>query len=172
MKIKGKKLINILHAISFCLLLILGAVGVIYELIGHKQFEELLTSIGIQNGIYWYWLVGLVVLAVLLITYVLKHVKKEYQHIQWIGKNPVYVSFKRHFCPVCNVRLDKIKKSRIVNSHSPEANEFDFSSGDTYMIGNVKFIWTEFQCPECKRCITVDEMKQIEKTQKSGGHLP
>lgn len=31
------------------------------------------------------------------------------------------------------------------------------------MIGNVKFIWTEFKCPHCGKQISVEEMKQIEK---------
>ena len=31
------------------------------------------------------------------------------------------------------------------------------------MIGNVKFIWTEFKCPQCGKQLSVEEMKQIEK---------
>jgi len=34
------------------------------------------------------------------------------------------------------------------------------------MIGNVKFIWIEFQCPLCKTRFSIDEMKQIEKAQR------
>jgi len=34
---------------------------------------------------------------------------------------------------------------------------------ENFLIGNIKFIWTEFQCPKCKRQITIDEMKRIEK---------
>ena len=53
-----------------------------------------------------------------------------------------------------------------MNSRSPEAKDFDFSTFDSYMIGNVKFIWTEFQCPACGKQISIDEMKKIEKEQK------
>ena len=90
----------------------------------------------------------------------------KYRHIQRIYKNPFYVNFKKHYCPDCGKKLAKTKVSRIVNSNSPEADDFDFHAQDTYMIGNVKFIWTEFQCSACKKNFTIDEMKQIEKSQK------
>ena len=90
----------------------------------------------------------------------------KYQHIQRIFKSPFYVNWKKHYCPECHERLKKIKVSKIVNSRSPEAKDFDFSTFDSYMIGNVKFIWTEFQCPACGKQISIDEMKKIEKEQK------
>ena len=84
-------------------------------------------------------------------------------NIKRIFKNPIYVHLKKHYCPDCNSLLNKIKVSQIVNSNSEEALKFDFEFVDTYMIGNVKFIWTEFKCPHCGRQISVEEMKQIEK---------
>ena len=77
--------------------------------------------------------------------------------------NDVFYMMKKHYCPVCNILLKKVKVSRVVNSKSPEAKKFDFSAVDGWMYGNVKFIWKEFECPECKRHITVREMKEIEK---------
>lgn len=73
------------------------------------------------------------------------------------------MNFKKHYCIDCAEQVRKIKVSRIVNSNSPEAKDFDFHTVDNYMIGDVKFIWVEFQCPKCKRQFTIDEMKQIEK---------
>lgn len=87
----------------------------------------------------------------------------KYQHIKWIYKSPFYVHWKKHFCPACNERLRIIKVSRIINSKSEEAKDYNFHTLDNYMIGNVKFVWKEFQCPKCKRQFTIDEMKQIEK---------
>lgn len=87
----------------------------------------------------------------------------KYQHVQRIYKNPFYVNFKKHYCPNCGVVLKKIKISKIVNSRSKEASDFKFEFGETFMIGNVKFIWNEFQCPECKKIISIDEMRYIEK---------
>lgn len=86
----------------------------------------------------------------------------KYQHIKRIFKNPFYVKCKKHNCTDCGEQMRKIKVSKIVHSNSPEAHNFDFHSGDSYMIGNVKFIWTEFQCPKCQRQFTIDEIKQIE----------
>lgn len=90
----------------------------------------------------------------------------KYKHVQRIFKNPIYINLKKHYCPDCNVVLVKTEIFRIVNSNSPEAKDFDFHTLDNYMIGDVKFIWTEFLCPKCHRHISVDDMKRIEKERK------
>lgn len=90
----------------------------------------------------------------------------KYQHIQRIYKNPFYVNLKKHYCPNCGNLLSKIKVSRIINSNSPEATKFDFYTLDNYMIGNVKFIWTEFRCSVCQINFTIDVVRQIEKGNK------
>jgi uncharacterized protein with PIN domain len=90
----------------------------------------------------------------------------KYQHVRRIFKNPFYVNLRKHYCPECNELLRKTKVSRIVNSNSPEAKDFDFHTIDNFMIGKVKFIWTEFLCPKCNRQISIDEMKQIEMEQE------
>lgn len=87
----------------------------------------------------------------------------KYQHVKRIFKNPIFVWLKKHNCPACGSKLMKIIVSKIVNSKSEETSDFDFQFGDTYMIGNVKFIWTEFKCPQCGKQISVEEMKQIKK---------
>lgn len=76
--------------------------------------------------------------------------------------NDIFYMMKKHYCPDCKALLKKVKVSRIVNSKSPEAKNFDFSDVD----GNVKFVWKEFECSECKRHITVSEMREIEKREK------
>ena len=93
----------------------------------------------------------------------LKEAKMKYSGIKWMSESPFYVRWKKHFCPECNTQLGTIKVSRIVHSSSEEAKGFDFSvGGETYMYGNVKFIWTEFKCPKCGKQLTIDEMKRIE----------
>lgn len=87
----------------------------------------------------------------------------EYQHVQRVYKNPFYVNFKKHYCPNCKIKLRRIKVSKIVNSKSEEAKNFDFEFGNSFMIGNVKFVWIEFQCPMCMRRISIDKMMQIER---------
>ena len=59
-------------------------------------------------------------------------------------------------------------ESKVVNSKSPDAKDFDFSlDHDTDMVGNIKFTWTVFECPVCKRRFSVKEMKQIENDENN-----
>ena len=74
-----------------------------------------------------------------------------------------YTILKKHYCPACGTKLTRIKTSKIVNSKSPEAKNYDFTLGDSFMVGDVEFIWKEFYCPTCKKRISIDEMRQIEK---------
>ena len=79
---------------------------------------------------------------------------------------PFWVRFKKHYCPTCMNLLTTTKVSKIVNSNSEEAKDYDFSSGDTYMIGNIKFIWTEFLCAACGKTYSLEEIRKNEKKTK------
>ena len=79
---------------------------------------------------------------------------------------PFWVRFKKHYCPTCMNLLTTTKVSKIVNSNSEEAKDYDFSSGDTYMIGNIKFIWTEFLCTACGKTYSLQEIRENEKKTK------
>ncbi len=87
----------------------------------------------------------------------------KYTNVRRIYNNLFYLNFKKHYCPDCSSLLKKTSVSKIVNSKSDESTAFDFEFSDGYMIGNVKFIWTELQCTNCKKRITVEEMKRFEK---------
>ena len=76
--------------------------------------------------------------------------------------NDVFYLKKPHFCPVCGKKLEKVSVSKVVNSKSPEAKDFDFSVGDTHLIGDIQFTWDELECPSCKKHMTINEMKTIE----------
>ena len=82
--------------------------------------------------------------------------------VKRIWAPPFYLRFKKHFCPICNEPLIPIKISKIVNSESKEAQEYDFSSSDGYMLGNIKFIWNEFKCKSCNRNFSISEIKYAE----------
>ena len=85
---------------------------------------------------------------------------------KYSNKDVVYVSLTKHFCPYCGAKLRTVKVSKVVNFHSPEAKNYDFSigSGQHAMIvdDDVKFIWKEFECPKCSKHFTVEELKKIE----------
>lgn len=87
--------------------------------------------------------------------------------IKYFNHDIFYTMFKKHYCPVCAAELTCIKTSKTVNSKSPEAGNYDFALGDSFLSGDVKFIWKEFYCPKCEKRISVDEMKRIEKQQNS-----
>ena len=77
--------------------------------------------------------------------------------------NDVFYFRKDHFCPECKTKLDKFPVSKVVNSRSPEAKDFDFSMpGGKFAVGDIQFTWDEFECPNCKKRLTVNEMKEIE----------
>lgn len=85
---------------------------------------------------------------------------------------------EEHFCPDCKTKLETVKVSKVVNGKSPEVKEFDFGLGSvpnkTWLVGNIKFVWKEFECPNCKKHITVKEMKDIEgidETEKIGNGI-
>ena len=67
-----RKTVQFIHIISFCGVLICSALGVLYEIIGYSKFEQLLSSIGIANGYNLLLIVGIITLALLIITYVIK----------------------------------------------------------------------------------------------------
>lgn len=85
---------------------------------------------------------------------------------KYVNNAVFYTLFKKHYCPECGTKLLRVKKSKIVNSNSPEAKDFDFTCGDSFMVGDVEFIWNEFKCPTCNKHISVDEMRRIENASK------
>ena len=82
------------------------------------------------------------------------------------SSNPFWLRFKKHYCPNCMKLLTTAKESKIVNSKSEEAKNFDFLLGDTYLVGNIKFIWTEFKCTACNKAYSTNKIRDIEKKAK------
>ena len=80
--------------------------------------------------------------------------------------NDVRYLKKEHFCPDCKSKLETVKVTKVVNHKSPEAKDFDFGlgtgTGRIGLLGNIKFVWKEFECPSCKRHLSVKEMKELE----------
>lgn len=91
-------------------------------------------------------------------------VKREWSH-------PIFC-IKKHFCPYCNEQLEKIKPETVVNSKSEEAKNYDFSSVDGFLVGNIKFIRTAFRCNKCDKIYTIKEVKENDiaiNRKKNGG---
>ena len=45
-----RTIIQVLHILSFCVLMLSGLLGLVYEIIGHAKFLHILSLIGISNG--------------------------------------------------------------------------------------------------------------------------
>lgn len=77
--------------------------------------------------------------------------------------NGIFYLRKPHFCPKCNTQMEPITVSKVVNSNSPEAKQYNFRiKSGTYLIGNIEFSWKELKCPCCDYQLTIDEMKEVE----------
>lgn len=93
--------------------------------------------------------------------------------VQYINNDPIYMA-KKHYCPDCKCELQKVKVSKVVNSSSDEAKDIPKLFSKTVVgsrgvkfrrynyIGDVKYVYKEFECEKCGRHFTVDEMKKIE----------
>ncbi|MBQ7385912.1 MAG: hypothetical protein IJW04_05325 [Ruminococcus sp.] len=79
--------------------------------------------------------------------------------VKHVNSNPFFF-FKKHYCPKCSEKLKVVKESKIVNSNSPEAKNYDFSLGDTYLSGDVKIIFKMLECPKCKTRFSAEEIKK------------
>lgn len=82
-------------------------------------------------------------------------IKRELSH-------PIFC-MKKHYCPYCNEKLEKTKTETIVNSKSEEAKNYDFSNGDGFLVGNIKFIRTVFWCSKCDKSYSIEELLKNEK---------
>ena len=77
-------------------------------------------------------------------------------------KNDMRYFRKDHFCPSCGNQISKVSVSKVVNSNSPEAENYDFRVGRMRVVGDVQFTWDEFECQSCKKHFSVDEVKKSE----------
>ena len=91
--------------------------------------------------------------------------KKAIKYI-YNGANPFYIHFKKHFCFKCGSKLELRYVCEVINSKSPEAKNYDFSLGDTFLVGDVEFRTGYFYCTNCKKGISIQEMKKREKDRK------
>lgn len=89
--------------------------------------------------------------------------------VKRIWSRPLFMKWGKHVCPVCGETLRKVKFSRIVNSDSEEAKNYDFScaGGEGYLVGDVEFIGTEFFCGKCSKAYAANEIYRAEKADRS-----
>ena len=77
--------------------------------------------------------------------------------VKHINSHPFFF-LKKHYCPKCNEKLKVVKEFKIINSNSAEAKNYDFSMVDTYLSGDVKFIFKKLECTKCKVRFSAEEI--------------
>lgn len=99
--------------------------------------------------------------------------------VRYVRQDISYLS-KKHSCPVCGTQMNVVKRSKVINSGSDEAQNIPPIVPKTVIgsrgvkfrkytaAGNIKWIWKEFECPTCNRHFTVEKMKTIESTPIEG----
>lgn len=64
--------VNIIHVVSFCAVLLSGVAGILYEIVGHAKFEQILSDFGISKGFERVWIFSAIMLLLLVVTYFIK----------------------------------------------------------------------------------------------------
>ncbi|MEI3152542.1 MAG: hypothetical protein V8S82_02670 [Eubacteriales bacterium] len=77
-----------------------------------------------------------------------------------IYKNIKYLK-KEHFCPDCGAKLETVEVSKVVNSRSPEAKDFDFSFCGNYMLGTCALYGMSLNVPIASAALQ-STMKSVE----------
>ena len=81
-------------------------------------------------------------------------------------KGPIFVFYKIHKCPNCKKTIIPKKIKKVINSDSINANNYDFSFGDSYLIGDVEFTFYIFFCGFCNKEYQIKEIQKYEKKVK------
>lgn len=67
-----KIIVQVIHFLSFGGVILAGILGVVYEIIGHAKFEQILSTIGISKGFERIWIISALMILLLIITYFIK----------------------------------------------------------------------------------------------------
>lgn len=86
---------------------------------------------------------------------------------KWISESPIYVR-KTHYCPCCKIKVVPNRVKELVYPGTERAEKFDLSAygGDNFLPGLVEVSYVEFQCPSCRKNYMIDEMRNIERSEK------
>lgn len=67
-----KLITDVIYAISLCGVLIAGALGAVYEIVGYAKFQDILSRMGIAKGFERIWAISGMLLCLFIVTYFLK----------------------------------------------------------------------------------------------------
>lgn len=67
-----KVIVQVIHIVSFCGVVLVGALGILYEIIGYAKFQQILSAIGMSKGFERIWGIGIITLFLLILTHLIK----------------------------------------------------------------------------------------------------
>jgi hypothetical protein len=79
---------------------------------------------------------------------------------------PIFVFKKIHKCPNCSNKIIPKIIIENINTNSEEAKNYDFSAGDSFLIGDAEYKYYVFYCEYCKKEYKIDEIKKYERINK------
>lgn len=66
-------IVNAVYNFSIYVLIVLGIVGVLYEIVGYGKFQMIFATLGIENGFKFIWILGTIVIGLLVLTWIVKY---------------------------------------------------------------------------------------------------
>ena len=84
--------------------------------------------------------------------------------ISWDIGPVIFKYFKKHYCPDCGEKLKLKRMIKELSSHSEEWQRRQMSND--MAAGEVFIVWHDFICSQCNKRLTIDEVKEIEKTKE------
>jgi DNA-directed RNA polymerase subunit M/transcription elongation factor TFIIS len=85
--------------------------------------------------------------------------------------NIFYLRFKKHYCPKCGIRLEKVYSAKLINSDSEEIEKYGLKLKVKKKQGKIELRFGKFHCPQCNYEISFDDMKVFEKKKGRTGNV-
>ena len=81
------------------------------------------------------------------------------------------IRFRKYYCPMCDELLKIKKVSKVVNSESEEAKDYDFrisaGEGDRRIRGNVEFSREVLHCQKCDVEVSAEDAKKYKRERQN-----
>lgn len=78
--------------------------------------------------------------------------------VKYVYEQTPFFVWQPHRCLNCGGTYEVAYGSKVIDSQSEEAKDYDFFFGNVYVEGEVEFKLAYLHCPECGRSISLDKM--------------
>lgn len=81
-------------------------------------------------------------------------------------RSPIYIRWRKHFCPNCNNKLEARYDSRVIDKNSPEGKKMNYLCVFAYPMADIEERTWYLYCPKCESKVSVEEIKKSKKNSK------